>query len=93
MEKGCRSQEENKDLVVRLNRIEGQIKTIRTQLQDKDKCDCMSILNQVRSATCAMRGVWEIIAARHIEYCVAEMEVTERNQVIEEIVSRLKELR
>ncbi len=89
----CRTPEDNKDLIVRLNRIEGQIGAIRNMLQDEDICDCMALMNQVRSATCAMRGVWEVVAARHLENCVTTLEAGERNKVIEEIVSRLKELR
>lgn len=89
----CRSNEDNKDLIVRLNRVEGQIGAIKNLLQDEEKCVCMDLLHQVRSATCAMRGVWEVVAARHLEGCVTKMETEERNKVIEEIVSCLKELR
>ena len=89
----CRTPDENKDLIVRLNRIEGQIGAIKTLLGNEEKCVCMDLLNQVRSATCAMRGVWEIVAARHLEGCVTKMETAERNKIIEEIVSCLKELR
>ncbi len=89
----CRTTEENKDLIVRLNRVEGQIRALKALLENEEKCVCMDLLNQVRSATCAMRGVWEIVAARHLEGCVTKMETAERNQVIEEIVSCLKELR
>ncbi|MBQ9688738.1 metal-sensitive transcriptional regulator [bacterium] len=89
----CRSHEDNKDLIVRLSRIEGQIGAVKTLLQDEERCVCMDVMNQVKSATCAMRGVWEIVAARHLEGCVTKMETAERNKVIEEIISCLKELR
>ncbi|MCD7878804.1 MAG: metal-sensitive transcriptional regulator [Candidatus Gastranaerophilales bacterium] len=89
----CRSQEDNKDLIVRLNRIEGQIEAVKNLLQNEEKCVCMDLMNQIKSATCAMRGVWEVVAARHLEGCVTKMEATERNKVIEYIISCLKELR
>ncbi len=89
----CRSEEDNRKLIVRLNRIEGQIRTIKSLIENEDESKCMDLLNQVRSATCAMRGVWEVIAARHLENCVDNLDKAERNKIIEEIISCLKELR
>ncbi len=89
----CRTPQDNKDLIVRLNRIEGQIGAIKTQLSGDEEKSCMELLNQVRSAAAAMRGVWELIAARHIEECVNQPNKEKRNQAIEDIVCCLKELR
>ncbi len=85
--------QDNKALIVRLNRIEGQIGAIKKMLQSEEECVCMDLLNQVRSASSAMRGVWEVIAARHLENHIHEMDKEERNKTIEEIISCLKELR
>ncbi len=88
----CRSKESNKNLATRLNRIEGQIRAIRNMVND-DR-DCMDIMNQVLSASSALRSVWEIIAASHIEECMEEFsDKEERNQVIEKIIKHMRDLR
>ena len=66
----CRTQEETNNLVKRLNRIEGQVKGIKNMiLEDRE---CMEILNQLRSVSSALKGVWEIMAAKHLEHCLAD---------------------
>ena len=90
----CMNNNDNKDLIIRLNRIEGQIKAIKNLLNSEEKCECMILLNQLKSATCAMRGAWETVAAKHLEECVVGMDnKSERNKIIEEIITCLKELR
>ena len=87
----CRTQEENENLIKRLNRIEGQVKGIKNMLiEDRE---CMEILNQLRSVSSALRGVWEIMAAKHIENCLETASKKERDEVIEEIICHIKQLR
>ncbi len=87
----CRTKEETNALIKRLNRIEGQVRGIKNMLvEDRE---CMDILNQVRSVSAALRGVWEIIAARHIENCLDNAGEKERNESIEEIICHLQQLR
>lgn len=60
----CRTKEETDKLVKRLNRIEGQVKGIKNMIvEDRE---CMEILNQLRSVSSALKGVWEIMAAKQI---------------------------
>ena len=87
----CRTKEETEKLINRLNRIEGQVKGIKNMLiQDRE---CMEILNQLRSVSSAIRGVWEIMAAKHIENCLEETTKKERDEAIEEIICHIKQLR
>ncbi len=87
----CRTKEETDALIKRLNRIEGQVKGIKNMLlEDRE---CMEILNQIRSVTSALRGVWEIMAARHIENCLEHAGEIERNKTIEQIICHLQQLR
>jgi len=87
----CRTKEETEKLITRLNRIEGQIKGIKNMLiEDRE---CMEILNQVRSVSSALRGVWEIMAAKHIENCLEDATKGERDKAIEEIICHIKQLR
>ncbi len=87
----CRTEKENADLIKRLNRIEGQIRGIGKMIE-KGR-DCMDILPQIMSASSALRGVWEVIAASHLEECLANADELERHEVVEKIVKRIKELR
>ncbi len=87
----CRTQEETNNLVKRLNRIEGQVKGIKNMiLEDRE---CMEILNQLRSVSSALKGVWEIMAAKHLEHCLADASEQERHKVIEDIIGHLHQLR
>ncbi len=87
----CRTEKENAELLRRLKRIEGQIRGIANMIEE-DR-ECMDILPQIMSATSALRGVWEIIAASHLEECLVNADELERHQVVEKIVKHIKELR
>lgn len=87
----CRSQEDVNAITKRLNRIEGQVKGIKNMVvEDRD---CMEILNQLRSVSSALKGVWEIMAAHHIQKCLNNCSEAERNKAIEEIICHLQQLR
>lgn len=87
----CRTEKENADLIKRLNRIEGQIRGIGKMIETGR--DCMDVLPQITSVSAALRGVWEVIAASHLEECLANADELERHEVVEKIVKRIKELR
>lgn len=87
----CRTKEETEKLVKRLNRIEGQVKGIKNMVvEDRE---CMEILNQLRSVSSALKGVWEIMAAKHIEHCLENASKQERDKTIEDIICQLHQLR
>ena len=87
----CRTKEETDKLVKRLNRIEGQVKGIKNMIvEDRE---CMEILNQLRSVSSALKGVWEIMAAKHIEHCLDNASEKERDETIEDIIGHLHQLR
>ena len=79
----CRTKEETDKLVKRLNRIEGQVKGIKNMIvEDRE---CMEILNQLRSVSSALKGVWEIMAAKHIEHCwimLLKKSVTKQSKIL-----------
>ena len=65
-----RSSEERRDLMRRLNIIEGQIRGIRGMLE-KD-IYCIDILTQVSAANCALNSFSKALLSQHIKGCVAE---------------------
>lgn len=88
----CKSEKTNSELKSRLNRIEGQIRGIKKMIED-DR-GCIEVMNQLLSVSSAIRGVWEIIAAHHLQECIIEYDsVTERSEAISEIISQIQKLR
>ena len=71
---GCRhmqrTEEENKHLITRLNRIEGQIRGIRSMVE-KDVY-CTDILVQAAAARSALNGFTRELIDQHLSTCVAE---------------------
>ena len=71
---GCRHQqrteEEHKHLITRLNRIEGQIRGIRSMVE-KDVY-CTDILVQAAAARSALNGFTRELIDQHLSTCVAE---------------------
>ena len=65
-----RSEKEYKDLIHRLNRIEGQIRGIKGMVE-KDAY-CPEILVQVAAANAALNSFNKVLLANHIRTCVAD---------------------
>lgn len=87
----CRTENQDEKLLTRLNKIEGQIKGIKTMV--KEGRDCMDIIHQISSATSALRGVWQIMAAEHLTICLNNMDNSEQVKVINDIVESLQKLK
>jgi DNA-binding FrmR family transcriptional regulator len=89
-QKKNRSEEEIKDMITRLNRIEGQIRGIRGMVE-KDAY-CIDILSQVAAAGGALNSFTKVLLSSHIRHCVAE-DVREGNEEkLDELVRTLQKL-
>lgn len=85
-----RSEKEYKDLIHRLNRIEGQIRGIRGMVE-KD-CYCADILVQVAAVNAALNSFNKVLLANHIRTCVAQ-DIRDGNEdTIDELVAILQKL-
>jgi len=67
---GHRSEKVNRDLVIRLNRIEGQVRGIKSMIERNVYCD--DILTQLASAQSALNSVTKILLESHMKTCIAE---------------------
>ena len=85
-----RSEKEYKDLIHRLNRIEGQIRGIKGMVE-KDAY-CPEILVQVAAANAALNSFNKVLLANHIRTCVAEDIRAGKDEVIDELVTTLQKL-
>lgn len=85
-----RGEEERKKLINRLNRIEGQIRGIRSMVERDAYCP--DILVQSAAANAAINSFNKDLISGHIRRCVVR-DVREGNdEVISELVETLKKL-
>lgn len=77
------------DQVVRLNRIEGQIRGIKKMIQENRYC--VDIINQCSSVTAALNEVKKNMLRKHLNHCVMNAlrsdDTFDSEQKIEEIVT------
>ena len=85
-----RSDKEYKDLIHRLNRIEGQIRGIKGMVE-KDAY-CPEILVQVAAANAALNSFNKVLLANHIRTCVARDIREGKEETIDELVATLQKL-
>ena len=85
-----RSTAEERDLITRLNRIEGQIRGIKKMLEADAYCP--DVLTQVAAARCAMNSFAKVLLASHIRRCVVEDLEAGREETIEELVDTVQKL-
>ncbi|MGN0316378.1 MAG: metal-sensing transcriptional repressor [Lachnospira sp.] len=86
--KKVRDNKEYKDLINRLNRIEGQICGIR-RMVEKDAY-CIDILNQVSAARSAMNGFSKKLMENHIKSCVTKDIKNGKEETVDELVETIK---
>ncbi len=85
-----RSEEEQKALINRLSRIEGQVRGIR-KMVDSDAY-CTDILIQVSAVNAALNAFNRELLAEHIRTCVADDIKAGREEIIDELVATLQKL-
>lgn len=85
-----RSEQEYKNLIHRLNRIEGQIRGIRGMVE-KDAY-CTDIVMQVAAANAALNSFSKIILANHIKTCVTTDIREGKEETVDELVDLLQKL-
>ena len=61
---------EEKDLLKRLNRIEGQVRGVKAMVEDERYC--VDILNQVSAIQAALNSFSKVLLSNHIKTCVVE---------------------
>lgn len=85
-----RSDKEYKDLIHRLNRIEGQIRGIRGMVE-RDAY-CTDILIQVSAVNAALSSFNKVLLANHIKTCVTRDIKEGKEDTIDELVETLQKL-
>lgn len=79
------------DLVLRLRRIEGQVRGLQRMVED-DKY-CIDILTQVSSVTSALKAVGVGLLDGHVRHCVTEsIERGDGDEKVEELMAAVVRL-
>ena len=85
-----RGEAEFRALVNRLNRIEGQIRGIRSMVESS--AYCTDILTQVSAVTAALNAFNKELLASHIKTCVADDIRSGKDETVDELVATLQKL-
>lgn len=85
-----RSEKEQKDLLNRLKRIEGQVRGVENMLENDAYCP--DILIQVSAVTNALNSFSKKLLAAHIRSCVADDIRAGKDESIDELVEVLQKL-
>ncbi|MBD5555467.1 MAG: metal-sensing transcriptional repressor [Roseburia sp.] len=85
-----RGTDEKKDLITRLNRIEGQVRGIRTMVEEDRYC--VDIVTQVSAIQSALNGFNKELLARHIKTCVSDDIQAGNEEAVDELCDLLKKL-
>ncbi|MBQ9083485.1 MAG: metal-sensing transcriptional repressor [Clostridia bacterium] len=88
--KTIRDAEEQKQLIHRLNRIEGQIRGIRKMLEND--AYCTDILTQSAAVNAAVNAFNKELLASHIRGCVVREIQSGEDGAVEELVAALQKL-
>ena len=85
-----RSEKEYKDMIHRLNRIEGQIRGIKGMVE-RDAY-CTDILVQVAAVNAALNSFNKVLLANHFKTCVTNDIREGREETVDELVTVLQKL-
>lgn len=85
-----RSEKEYKDLIHRLNRIEGQVRGIKKMVESDTYCT--DILVQVSAVNAALNSFNRVLLANHIKTCVTEDIRAGKEETVDELIATLQKL-
>lgn len=85
-----RGDHEYRELVSRLNRIEGQVRGVRSMVERNEYC--VDILTQVAAIRAALNSFNKVLLVNHIKTCVADDIRAGKDAVIDELADTLQKL-
>ena len=88
--KRVRDENERRDLMNRLKRIEGQVRGLQRML-DEDAY-CPEILTQASAVHSALNSFCRLLLANHIRTCVSEDIRAGREETVDELMDTLQKL-
>ncbi|KHL97150.1 CsoR family transcriptional regulator [Paenibacillus sp. IHB B 3415] len=78
------------DLVIRLNRIEGQVRGVKDLINKDTYCD--QVLNQIAAIQASLNGVRKVLLTGHLKECVVERIQQGDSNVVDELLVTIQKL-
>jgi len=88
--KSHHSEQVKKNLITRLNRVEGQIRGIRGMIEKDVYCD--DIITQLSATQSALNSVAKLLLEGHMKTCVAERIQEGDLEVLDEVIVTIQKL-
>lgn len=85
-----RESEEIKNLLKRLNRIEGQVRGVKNMVEESRYC--VDILNQVSAIQAALNSFNKLLLSNHIKTCVVNEIQAGDIKAVDELCSTIQKL-
>jgi len=85
-----RAEKEKKDIISRLNRIEGQVRGIKGMIEKDVYCD--DVLNQISSVNSAMNSVGKLILKNHMKSCLIKRIQAGELDVVDELLYTIEKM-
>lgn len=79
-----------RELVNRMNRIEGQVRGVKGMIEKHVYCD--DVLNQIASIQSALNGASKLLLERHMKSCVLERIQDGDEEVIDELLKTVSKM-
>ena len=79
--------ETKSDMILRLKKIEGQVRGIARMIDEDIYCD--DILNQFKSVEAAINGVRKTLLEAHIKGCVVDQIQEGKLEVVDELITTI----
>lgn len=88
--KSHHSEKTKKNLITRLNRIEGQIRGIKGLIEKDTYCD--DVITQISATTAALNGVAKLLLEAHMKSCILERVQDGEHEAIDELLVTIQKL-
>lgn len=88
--KSHHSEKIKKNLITRLNRVEGQIRGIKGLIEKDTYCD--DVITQIAATQAALNSVAKILLEGHMKSCVVERIQEGDHEVVDELLTTIQRL-
>lgn len=78
------------DLTSRLNRVEGQVRGIKSMIDRDAYCD--DVLNQIAAAHAALESVGKLLLKNHIQGCVVKKIIDGDKEIVDELLTTISRM-
>ncbi len=88
--KSHHSDKMKRNLITRLNRIEGQIRGVKGMIERDTYCD--DVLNQIAAIQSALNSVGRLLLEGHMKSCIVERIQAGEHEVVDELLVTMNKL-